>query len=251
MNTTEKITKLKEFKSSLLEWKQTRNSDTRSYINQNIVWVKREVLEAGCYVSITISPPPAIGGLIMRDVDPFSSMFDPPYFSNIMNYVVDMIDKTIGVLLTEPPRSASQHEQIKLNLPINKGFAFVAMPMDENDAQLEDVLDAIKEGTSRCGIQAERVDEQQSNEKISDRMLESIQKAEYVIVDLTNARPNVYYEAGYAQGLNKTPIYIARHGTKLEFDLKDYPIIFFKNLKELKSGIENRLLGLSRSRVKT
>ena len=66
-----------------------------------------------------------------------------------------------------------------------------------------------------------------------------------MIVDLTGSRPNVFYEAGYAQGLRKIPIYIAREGTRLEFDLKDYPIIFFRNMKELKDGLEKRLRGLA------
>jgi nucleoside 2-deoxyribosyltransferase len=123
------------------------------------------------------------------------------------------------------------------------------MPIDPADAQLEDVLDAIKEAAKRCGIQAERVDEPHSNERITDRILESIRKAEYVIVDLTGSRPNVFYEAGYAQGLRKTPIYIAREGTRLEFDLKDYPVIFFKSMKELKDLLERRLRGLAEARA--
>lgn len=61
--------------------------------------------------------------------------------------------------------------------------------------------------------------------------MESIQKAEYVIVDLTESRPNVFYEAGYAQGIGKIPIYIAKKGTELEFDLKDYPVIFFDSYR--------------------
>ncbi|HIP19479.1 MAG TPA: hypothetical protein EYG78_09125, partial [Sulfurovum sp.] len=94
---------------------------------------------------------------------------------------------------------------------------------------------------SRCGIEAERVDEVHSNERITDRMLESIRKAEFVIVDLTHSRPNVFYEAGYVHGIGKIPIYLAKEGTKLEFDLKDYPVIFFKNMKQLKDNLENDL----------
>ncbi len=77
-------------------------------------------------------------------------------------------------------------------------------------------------------MQAERIDEEQSNERITDRILESIRAAEHVIVDLTGERPNVFFEAGYAHGLGKLPIYIAKVGTTIHFDLKDYPIIFFK-----------------------
>jgi len=48
--------------------------------------------------------------------------------------------------------------------------------------------------------------------------------------------------------LGKIPVYVARHGTKLEFDLKDYPVLFFKNLKGLKDAVERRLKGLQSSK---
>jgi hypothetical protein len=127
---------------------------------------------------------------------------------------------------------------------IDKNYAFIAMSIDATNPELEDVLEAIKEAAFLCGIRAERIDEAQSNKRITDRLLESIGKAEFVIVDLTYPRPNVFYEVGFAQGINKTPVYIAKDGTKLEFDLKDYPIFFFKNMKQLKDKLELRLKSL-------
>lgn len=62
-----------------------------------------------------------------------------------------------------------------------------------------------------------------------------------MIVDLTNERPNVFFEAGYAHGLGKIPIYVARDGTSIYFDVKDYPVIFFKNMKELREGVARRI----------
>jgi hypothetical protein len=245
MENQEKIARLEEYKSKVLLWEETYEKETRSYLNQNRTWVQREVIEAGCFHTLTISPPPAVGGLIMRNVDPFTMMFDPPYLMNLTDVVIDMLDQTIGVLMSSPQELQPDQPKIQIDADIQKGFAFIAMPIDPSDPLLEDVLDSIKEATNRCGIHAERVDEPPSNERISDRILESIRKAEYVIVDLTGSRPNVFYEAGYAQGLNKTPIYIAREGTKLEFDLKDYPIIFFRNMKELKDGLEKRMRGLA------
>lgn len=174
-------------------------------------------------------------------------MFDPPYEVNLITAVVDMIDQAIGVLKTPPPPGGDK-PRISVEPDVRAGYAFVAIPIDDGDPQLADVLDSIKEGARRCGIHAERVDEPESNERITDRILESIRKAEYVIVDLTNSRPNVFYEAGYAQGLGKTPIYVARQGTQLEFDLKDYPVIFFPNMKELKDRLEKRLRGLAKTR---
>jgi hypothetical protein len=124
-------------------------------------------------------------------------------------------------------------------------------PWDPHDAALEDVLEAIKETARRCGLYAERIDEPASNERITDRVLESLRKAEYVIVDLRGSRPNVFYEAGYAHGIGKIPIYVARQGTTLEFDLKDYPVIFFKNMTELKGSLEKHLGGLAEGRPPT
>ena len=249
MSNEDKIQRLNDFKHLLQLWRNTRDPRVRTQINQERQWVGREIMEAGCYATVTISPPPAVGGLLMRNVDPFNLIFDPPYGTrDVVGIIGDMIDRTIGVLKT-PPSPAKAVASVQIEDDFEKGYAFVAMKIDENDRQLDDVLDAIKEACTRCGIHAERVDEAQTNERITDRILESIRRAEYVIVDLSDSRPNVFYEAGYAQGLNKTPIYIARHGTKLEFDLKDYPIIFFQSFKQLKDNLEARLRGLAHKRA--
>ena len=149
--------------------------------------------------------------------------------------------------LLDSPLSNIKNSKIvqkNVNSIIEHGYAFIAMPMDPEDKTLVDVLDAVKEAALKCGIRAERIDEPQSNERITDRIIESIQRAEYVIVDLSKSKPNVFFEAGYAHGLGKIPIYFAKYGTQLEFDLKDYPVIFFESLRELKESIEKRIKGL-------
>lgn len=248
------IADLEEFKGVVLAWDEAwRDKDLqaklRTIINQQKVAIRQQVIESGCYVTLTISPPAMIGGMIMRNVDPFATMFDPPYGMPMIPQIIDMIDQTIGVIRAGAKEPIKKISEPQIDNKITKNYAFVAMPIDPQNPELEDILDAIKEGADRCGVQAERVDEEQSNDRITDRILESIQKAEFVIVDLTNSRPNVFYEAGYAQGIGKTPIYIAKDGTKLEFDLKDYPIIFFKNMKQLKDSLEARLRGLAEKKA--
>jgi hypothetical protein len=247
MDTEQKIERLKQYQAAVQRWQEKRNPESRSFINQHTLWVRRELIEARCFHTFTVGPPPAIGGLIMRNVDPLTAIFNPPYGEPMAPFISDMIDRAIGVLLEPPPEQDPQKPSLKVDADVRDGYAFVAMPIDPQSPELEDVLDAIKESANRCGIHAERVDEPQSNERITDRILESIRKAEFVIVDLTNSRPNVFYEAGYAQGLGKTPIFIAREETKLEFDLKDYPVIFFRNMKTLKDALETRLRGLRKA----
>jgi hypothetical protein len=176
----------------------------------------------------------------MQNVDPFNIMFDRPWLMRIVPTICDILDETIGVL-SNPVSAPQRAEGPNLDFAIQRGYAFVAMPMDENDHALVDVLEAIKAGAGECGMIAERVDDDERNERITDRVLESIRKAEFVIVDLSKARPNVFFEAGYAHGIGKIPIYIARANTELHFDVQDYPVIFFHNMKELRERLVRRL----------
>jgi len=153
--------------------------------------------------------------------------------------------------LIELEAAKQQAKGVEHKDEIKKDYAFIAMAMNPDDPQLEDILDAIKDGAATCGVSAERVDEAQTNARITDRMLDSIHKAEFVVVDLSFARPNVYYEAGYAQGLGKTPVYVARAGTDIHFDLRDYPVIFYPNMRFLKSALADRLRAISSGRKQT
>src|SRR3954469_15216814 len=132
---------------------------------------------------------------------------------------------------------------------MRRNYAFIAMAMDPQNPQLDDVLDAIKDGAMRSSVVAERIDEKSTNEPITRRMLKAIEEAEYVVMDLTNPRPNVYYEAGYAQGMGKTPVYVARQGAEIPFDVRDYPVILYPNMRELKSSLAERLESIRAAQV--
>jgi nucleoside 2-deoxyribosyltransferase len=48
------------------------------------------------------------------------------------------------------------------------------------------------------GARAVRVNDVNHNDDINNKMLELLDQADFVVADLTYARPSVYYEAGYA-----------------------------------------------------
>jgi hypothetical protein len=250
----ERIERLSEFREYLDRYSQCvdnrERQELRRLINLCRAAAEREIIEARQMKLITIGPPPAVGGLMIKKANPFNMLFDAPYGMSVIPSVIDMIDSTIGVMESSTYQELTSAPTIgSFDSEVQEGYVFIAMPMDPANPQLEDVHDAIKEACSRCGLIAERIDEAQSNERITDRILESILRAQYVVVDLTHARPNVFYEAGFAQGNGKTPIYIARSGTPSEFDLKDYPIIYFENLKQLKARLEERLRALATTNV--
>ena len=79
-----------------------------------------------------------------------------------------------------------------------KGTAFVIMPFsDEFDA----VYLAIDDACKRINISSCKVNDIAGSGFVLRRIYKSIEEAEFIIVDLTNSRPNVYYELGYAHGV--------------------------------------------------
>lgn len=243
MDAEQAIARLNNFIALLDEWKRRHEQSIRDEIIQERLVVEQLVDDAGCSTRFTIGPPPIVGGFIMRNINPFDVIFDPPYRKDVIPMVRDMVVKTIGVIKKDG-LNAPQKEKIEKATAVEAGYAFIAMAIDDKGKSLADVLDAIKEAAKRLGIEAERIDDQKENTRITDRIISSIDKAEFVICDLTGNRPNVFYEAGYAHGIGKLPIYIARAGTSLHFDLKDYPVIFFENMRELKAGLIDRLTSL-------
>lgn len=104
------IESLEEYKKVLRSWDSGNVSrealqETRSWINQKTPMIRKLVWRAGCGKTLTVGPPPAVGGMIMRNVDPFSALFDGPYGLNMIPTVCDMIDEAIGVISSDglPP----------------------------------------------------------------------------------------------------------------------------------------------------
>jgi hypothetical protein len=155
MNVEERIARLRLFKTNLVEWRNTRDDKLREWLNENSAVVQRDVAEAGCLARLTISPPPAVGGLIMRNVNPFDMMFERIYLTSLIPSICDMLDKTVGVLLNPPPEISNSPQ---LRLEVQEGYAFVAMAMDIRKPRLR--IDAIHlggddqavHGSSSCRI---------------------------------------------------------------------------------------------------
>jgi len=122
-----------------------------------------------------------------------------------------------------------------------KNQAFVMMSISQDDTEIEDVLNAIKRATKKFDIECKRVDEIPHSGKITDLILEHINISKYLICDISKERPNVYYELGYAHGIGKEVILIAKHGATMHFDIKDYNTIFYKNMTELEDSLSKRI----------
>lgn len=119
--------------------------------------------------------------------------------------------------------------------------AFIMMSIDKNSPDNEDVYGAYKECFLKYGINAIRADEIEHEDVITKRIIEEIQTSEFLVGDLTNERPSVYYEIGYAHSLGRRVILYRKSGTSIHFDLAAYNCPEYKNITELKSLLMKRL----------
>lgn len=123
---------------------------------------------------------------------------------------------------------------------MNKAFVFVLMPFD---TAFNDIYQlGIKAACAEADMYSERVDEQHFEERILDRIYNQINKADYIISDMTGRNPNVFYETGYAHALQKKVILIVNKADDIPFDLKHHPHIIYNNsISNLKKELLNRL----------
>ncbi|MGE6776960.1 hypothetical protein ACQKFL_04935 [Vreelandella titanicae] len=119
--------------------------------------------------------------------------------------------------------------------------AFIMMPIDKESPDNEDVYGAYKECFYKFGINAIRADEIEHEDLITTRIIEEIKTSEFLVGDLTNERPSVYYEVGYAHSLGRRVILYRKKGTSIHFDLAAYNCPEYKNITELKSVLMRRL----------
>lgn len=118
---------------------------------------------------------------------------------------------------------------------------FVAMSFDPS------LFVAWKEGLYRgvdgAGFAPYRVDRDEHNDKIDDRIVAEIRRSRFVVADVTLHRQGVYFEAGYAMGHGLPVIWTCREDEleKCHFDVRQYNYVVWKDPAELAAKLETRI----------
>jgi hypothetical protein len=115
---------------------------------------------------------------------------------------------------------------------------FVIMSFAEK-GHLKDAYNTFKRVCEANGFRAFKVDQHfDARQRIVPSIISSIRRSAFIIADLTEPRPNVYYELGYAQALGKDILTTAQEGTSLPFDVFDIPTHFWDSQDSLEQKLQ-------------
>lgn len=110
---------------------------------------------------------------------------------------------------------------------LGKYFVFVLMPFKE---KFKNVYDCIKQASKKSDMFCARSDEEPIIGKISEKIYESIKKADIIVSVMTEQNANVFYETGYAHATDKPTIHIAENPKEIPFDLIDYNHVVYREI---------------------
>lgn len=217
MTTKEAIQAVFKFKTLMINL--INGHGDRTAINQNISIVKRILYITGTHKAVTIAPPPMVGGLMMKNVDPLDIIFNVPYGMemDLYNSIIDMMDETIGVLKANPEIIEHYEEKIKEkkhqnnrtdSLQVDKTKVFVVHGRDN------ELKESVARFIEKLGLEAIILHEQPNAGKTIIEKFENAADVGFAIVLLTpddegglvgeekhsRARQNVVFELGYFIG---------------------------------------------------
>ena len=118
---------------------------------------------------------------------------------------------------------------------------FVAMWFDEELAPAYE--NGFQLGILNAGYDPIRVDRVEHINRIDDEIIAHIKTASFIVADFTGHRGGVYFEAGFALGLDLPVIWCCRKDdlADLHFDIRQYNCIDWETPDELAIRLQNRI----------
>jgi hypothetical protein len=114
-----------------------------------------------------------------------------------------------------------------IHISTKKAQAFIVMQFSSPFNEI--YSDVIKKACDDFKIDPLRADEMYGPGLIIKDISEQILSSQVVIADVTPPNQNVYFEVGFAYGIEKPIILLAEKGTKLPFDLSAFRTLFYEN----------------------
>ena len=125
--------------------------------------------------------------------------------------------------------------------PSSSMQGFVAMWFDSG---LDETYNnGFQKGIMDAGYNPVRIDRVEHINKIDDEIIAQINTSRFVVADFTGHRGGVYFEAGYALGLNLPVFWSCRkdHLNDLHFDIRQFNCIDWETPEELAKRLSKRI----------
>lgn len=103
--------------------------------------------------------------------------------------------------------------------------------------------DGLQEGILRAGYDAIRIDRVEHVNKIDDEIIRQLKGSKFVVADFTGHRGGVYFEAGFALGLDMPVFWTCRKDNmdELHFDIRQFNCIDWETPEELAGRLAARI----------
>lgn len=170
---------------------------------------------------------------------------EPQEFRPLLNYLIEkQLLKQSGDDYSVSVEGWDYLEKLGADVSASEQ-AFVAMWFDASvaDAYTNGIAPAIED----CGYRPMRIDAKEHINKIDDEIIAEIRRSKFLVADFTaNAgqpRGGVYFEAGFAFGLNIPVIWTCRLDriNEVHFDTRQYNHITWETPEELRTKLRNRI----------
>lgn len=118
---------------------------------------------------------------------------------------------------------------------------FVAMSF--SPAMMSAYEAGLQVGIERAGYVPVRVDRTEHVNRIDDEIIARIRRSAFVVADFTEQKSGVYFEAGFALGLNLPVIWSCRKDEirELHFDVRQYNCIDWTDVADLAKRLQLRI----------
>lgn len=127
----------------------------------------------------------------------------------------------------------------KPEMKIDLKLCFVIMPFtDKLDPIYESIIKPVLKELKYNPL---RADEIFTSKPIINDIWQNIKKSKFLIADLTDRNPNVFYELGFAHALSKKVILLTQNLSDIPFDLRHYRIIVYQDSISGSDKLKNTL----------
>jgi len=132
---------------------------------------------------------------------------------------------------------------------LDSNLCFILMPFEETFQPIYE--DHIRPTIQAQGLTCMRADDIRGTTLITRDIWEKINRARFLVADLSGQNPNVFYEVGLAHALGKDVLLLTQTMTDVPFDLKALRCIVYsytpRGMKEMEAALKATISALMKS----